>query len=241
MRIEPDSFDVVFLDAAGTLFEVRGSVGEIYSSVARRYGVIAAPEELQQAFIEAFRRKSLGGIPRGGGENRVIHEKGWWLEIVKEVFAGRMPADTLLRYFEDVFEIFRGADAWRLFPDTRTSLERLSAGGYRLGIISNFDSRLRDLLDNLGIGSLFEHVALSWCLGAAKPDARIFRGALEAMNVPAERALHVGDSLHEDVAGAEAAGLCAVLMDRRNVHPDWTRSWRIRSLSELCDDLHAGG
>jgi putative hydrolase of the HAD superfamily len=236
MRIKPDSFDVVFLDAAGTLFEVRGSVGEIYSAVAGRYGVNAAPNELHKAFVEAFRRKSLEGIPLDGG---VIHEKKWWLEIVQEVFAGRMPVDILQRYFEEVFEVFRGADAWRLFPDTRASLERLRSGGYRLGIISNFDSRLRDLLDNLSIGSLFEHVALSWCLGAAKPDSRIFCGALEAMKVPAERVLHVGDSPVEDVAGASAAGLHAVLLDRSNVHSEWTSGWRIRSLSELCDNLPA--
>lgn len=234
MRIKPDTIDVVFLDAAGTLFEVRGSVGAIYSTVAERYDVNAAPDRLHKAFVEAFRRKSLEGIPLEGG---VIHEKRWWFEIVQQVFAGRMPLDILQRYFEEVFEVFRGADAWRLFPDTRASLERLRSGGYRLGIISNFDSRLRDLLDNLGIGSLFEHVALSWCLGAAKPDARIFCGALEAMKVPAERALHVGDSLHEDVAGASAAGLHAVLLDRNNVHSEWTNGWRIRSLSELCDSL----
>jgi putative hydrolase of the HAD superfamily len=234
---QPDSLDVVFLDAAGTLFEVRGSVGRIYSEVARRYGVDASPHKLEEAFTEAFRRKSLEGIPPEGGENRTAREKRWWLEIVQEVFAGRMPDATLRRYFEEVFEAFRKADAWRLFRDTHISLERLRGSGYRLGIISNFDSRLSDLLINLGIGSLFEHVTISWCVGAAKPDSKIFRSALQAMNVPAARAMHVGDSLHEDFAGAQQAGLAAVLLDRRNLHSGWKVGWRIRSLSELCDGL----
>ena len=72
MRFEPDSLDVVFLDAAGTLFEVRGSVGKVYSEVAKRYGVDASPEKLEEAFVEAFRRKSLEGIPPDGGEDRVV-------------------------------------------------------------------------------------------------------------------------------------------------------------------------
>lgn len=237
MRFEPDSLDVVFLDAAGTLFEVRGSVGKVYSEVAKRYGVDASPEKLEEAFVEAFRRKSFEGIPPDGGEDRVVREKLWWLEIVQDVFAGKLPVATLQQYFEEVFETFRKADAWLLFSDTRTSLQRLRAGGYRLGIISNFDSRLRDLLINLGIHSMFEHVTFSWCVGAAKPDARIFHSALEAMNVLATKAVHVGDSLHEDFTGAHEAGLRAVLLDRCNLHPGWAGGCRIQSLSELCDNL----
>ncbi len=232
-----EQFDVVFLDAAGTLFDVRGSVGEIYSSAARRHGVDASPEELQRAFVRAFRQKSLESIPACRDGERLLREKEWWLAIVGEVFAGRMPPSTLRKYFAEVFEIFRTAAAWRLFPDTLPSLKELKDAGCRLGVISNFDSRLIGLLQDLGIGSFFEQVTISWRVGAAKPDSKIFRCAVEAMDVDASRAVHVGDSLREDFAGASAAGLKAVLLDRRDLHAGWKDGWRVRDLSEFCEAL----
>ncbi len=236
--MEAGDIEVIFFDAAGTLFEVQGSVGEIYSAVARRHGIEAPPVVLDEAFARAFRRKSGEALPSPHDSDRPAREREWWLDIVQEVFSGRMPAPVLPRYFEDVFEVFRTAEAWRLFPDALKSLDRLRAAGYRLGIISNFDSRLHGLLENLHIGSLFQHVTISWDVGAAKPDARIFQRALRAMNVPASRAVHVGDSLLDDFAAARASGMRAVLLDRCNARQEWSSGPRIRNLSELCGILH---
>ncbi len=237
MQVETNHLEVVFLDAVGTLFEVRGSVGEIYSTIARRHGVDTCADVLQAAFVEAFRRKSLDPIPPANSRHRLMREREWWLEIVRQVFSGRMTPAALLEYFEEVFEVFRTAAAWRLFPEVSHCLDRLHSAGYRLGIISNFDSRLLDLLDDLGIGSQFEHVTISWAAGAAKPDARIFRSALEAMNVLAGHALHVGDSLKEDFAGARGSGIQAVWLDRGDTCPMWADGPRIQSLSDLFEIL----
>ncbi len=235
MGVETDSLEVVFLDAAGTLFEVRGSVGEIYSSVAQRYGVDSSPREIERTFTAIFRRRSLESVWPGSEEDRLAREKRWWFELVQEVFADMMPAVTLEMFFEEVFEIFRTERSWRLYPDTLPSLEKLRAAGYRLGIISNFDSRLRDLLVALGIGSVFEHVAISWEVGVAKPDPKIYRSALDAMNISATEAVHIGDSIRDDYIGATEAGLQAILLDRLGVY--WGPEPRILSLSELCEIL----
>jgi putative hydrolase of the HAD superfamily len=232
MPIESRNLQVVFFDAAGTLFEVRGSVGEIYSTELRRFGVNVPPVELEHAFVEVFRRRSRT-FPQGAGLHHAQLEKQWWFELVREVLAGRVPAATLRQYFEAVFERFRGKTAWRLFPDTVPCLDSLRLAGFRLGIISNFDSRLKHLLEDLGIGGFFENVTLSWCVGAAKPDAGIFLSALAAMKVPPSSAVHVGDSRQDDFFGARGAGLQAVLLDRLNVHRDWPYGLRIRSLRNL--------
>ncbi len=237
MHMEAGSLEVIFFDAAGTLFEVRGSVGEIYSAVARRHGVYAQSGVLDEAFARAFRRKSSEAIPSPNGGDRLAQERQWWLDVVQEVISDRMSAPVLQRYFEDVFEVFRTAEAWQLFPDTLKSLVGVRSAGYRLGIISNFDSRLHALLENLHIGSLFQHVTISWEVGAAKPDARIFQNALQAMNVPASRAVHVGDSPLDDFAAARSSGLRAVLLDRRDAYQEWSDGPRIRSLLELRDML----
>ena len=155
------------------------------------------------------------------------------MDVVRTAFAGKLPPAALPDYFDEVFEAFRGAGAWALFEDTRACLERLRAGGRRLAVISNFDSRLFDVLANLGIDSCFEQVILSWHVGAAKPDPAIFRRALDAMNTDAASAWHVGDSPDEDAAGAMAAGLGAVLVDRDGNHCGWDAGTRIGSLLEL--------
>ncbi|MBZ5496199.1 MAG: HAD-IA family hydrolase [Acidobacteriia bacterium] len=226
-----DVADVVFFDAAGTLFKVKGSVGEVYSRIAGNYGVTAAPAAVEAAFRAAFHAKSLQGL--SPGQNGIRAEKAWWMDIVRQVFASRMSPEVLSEYFEELFAAFRSARAWTLYDDTRTCLERLRSRGYRLAVISNFDSRLFDILANLEIDSFFEQVVLSWHVAAAKPDPAIFRGALDAMNAAAPRALHVGDSLHEDVAGAIAAGMPVALLDRDGRHHNWSAGPRLENLHEL--------
>jgi putative hydrolase of the HAD superfamily len=209
---------VVFFDAAGTLFRVRGSVGEIYGRAARDLGVDADSREVEIAFRAAFHAKSREGLSHGQAGLRA--EKAWWKEVVRLAFADRMTPEVLNRYFENIFEVFRSAGTWELYPETRECLDHLH-GRCRLGVISNFDSRLFDVLAGLGIDSYFEHVILSWRSGSAKPDPAIFRRALDEMQVEAAHAVHVGDSPEEDARGAEAAGITGVLLDREDRHTDW--------------------
>jgi len=232
METSKPDVDAIFFDAVGTLFEVRGSVGAIYSRIAARHGLVTDPAEVETQFRAAFNAKSLEGMTPGPSSG-FREEKAWWMDLVRRVFSGRMPPDALRDYFDDVFEAFRGAQAWAIDPGTPPVLERLRSSGYRLAVLSNFDSRLFDVLANLGIDSCFERVVVSWHAGSAKPDPGIFRRALAAMHVSAPRAIHVGDSLREDVEGATAAGLHAALLDRRGRHPAWNPAYRLESLSEL--------
>jgi putative hydrolase of the HAD superfamily len=233
----PARSEVVFLDAAGTLFRVRGSVGEIYGSIAQRYGVIADSSRTELEFRQAFRSRSLAPLPAVAPGDTEAAEKRWWSDVVADVFGARMPGAVLRNYFDEVFEFFRGSGAWELFPDTGPALEWLRTRGYRLGVLSNFDSRLYPLLRSLGVAGYFESVTISWQAGAAKPDSRIFRAALERMKVAPARALHVGDSRTEDYEGALSAGLRAVLVDRDGGASHAERV--VRDLTELCrlDDL----
>jgi putative hydrolase of the HAD superfamily len=208
-------------------------VGRIYSKVASRHGVTADPEELDRSFYRAFQAKSAGGLP-AGPPAELQAEKAWWREVVRQAFGAMMPPEVFPGYFDEVFEVFRTARAWELYGDTEASLKLLRSRGYRLGVISNFDSRLDDVLANLNIRFYFERVILSWHIRSAKPDAQIFRSALQAMGVPAAKALHVGDSVEEDVRGAAQAGLWAVLLDRTGERRQWEGACRIESLTELC-------
>jgi putative hydrolase of the HAD superfamily len=236
MEYPPLDVDVVLFDAVGTLFEVDGSVGAIYSRIAARHGVVTEPAEIEAKFRAAFHAKSLEGMD-AGPTSGVAAEKAWWLDLVRRVFSGRMRPEVLSGYFEDVFEAFRSARAWVIDAEARPTLDELRARGYRLGVVSNYDSRLFDVLANLGIDSCFDRVVVSWHAGSAKPDPEIFYRALAATGVSTSRALHVGDSLREDVAGAAAAGLHAALLDRQRRHAGWSAGCRLETLRELLQIL----
>ena len=224
----------IFFDAADTLFEVRGSVGQVYSQMALRRGIRIDPERLDQNFRAAFARLSKGLFSESYTEY-LGADRRWWFGVVREVVGAYLPAEGLKSYFDELYEFFRTRDAWLVYSDVRETLTELRTRGFRLGVISNFDSRLRDILSNLGLGSFFEQAALSWEVGASKPDSRIFRRALEAMQVSPDQALHVGDSLLSDVEGARKVGLTPILLDRRGIHSGYLGCPVIRDLTGLKD------
>jgi putative hydrolase of the HAD superfamily len=111
-------------------------------------------------------------------------------------------------------------------------LEALRARGAGLAVVSNWDVSLHDVLERTGLRDLVDAVVISAELGAAKPDPAIFHVALQALGVQAGDALHVGDSLEQDVRGAMAAGVAAVLVVRDGaVAPPGVPS--VSSLDEL--------
>jgi HAD superfamily hydrolase (TIGR01509 family) len=97
-------------------------------------------------------------------------------------------------------------------PDTHDALARLRAAGLRLGVVSNSDGRVEEALEAAGLRDYFDVVVDSTLAGVEKPDPAIFRPALEALGVPPEDALYVGDLYEVDVMGARAAGMPAVLL-----------------------------
>jgi putative hydrolase of the HAD superfamily len=95
------------------------------------------------------------------------------------------------------------------------TLEALRAAGYRLAILSNWDSRMPLLLRHLGLSRYFDVVLCSALEGVEKPHRDFFRKVQTAIGVPPRRTLHVGDLVREDYQGARAAGMQALWLDRR--------------------------
>lgn len=227
---------VIFFDAAETLFGTSRPVGEIYAEAARSHGLRIDAQELSARFREAFHRRpplAFPGVPREAIPER---ERAWWRDLVAEVFAPFAQAPDVEAFFETLYRTFDSARGWHLFPETTEVLERLTTLGYPLGIISNFDSRLRAVCRGLGIAGYFSTMTISSEVGAAKPDPAIFRHALAAHGVTPGEALHVGDNPEGDIEGALTAGLRAVLVDRLGRHAAFPAP-RIRSLAELLPPL----
>jgi putative hydrolase of the HAD superfamily len=111
-------------------------------------------------------------------------------------------------------EAMMGAIRFRAFDDAAPALVELRERGARLICVSNWDYALPEVLDRVGLLARLDGVVTSASVGARKPDIRVFEAALAAAGCGASEAIHVGDSAEEDVAGARAAGITALLLDR---------------------------
>ena len=202
-------FDAVLFDAAETLFTTRGSVGEIYGRVARDYGCTASSASIQAAFVRQF---------QNSGPLAADNEKPWWRDVVHRVFSDVGMVRNFEDFFGKVYDQFRDGGNWILFPETRGVLDELKTRGLKLGVISNFDSRVYDVMRSLDILAFFDSVTISSETGYAKPDPRIFAAAIEAVGLNASQILFVGDSLHDDVLAGSRAGVHSILIDRSGRH-----------------------
>ncbi len=103
------------------------------------------------------------------------------------------------------------------FPEAAEALASLRSRGLRIAVVSNWDCSLPGVLERVGLSEQLEAVVSSAAFGRRKPDRRIFAHALALLGAQPPQAVHIGDSLAEDVAGARAAGIRAILIQRGGV------------------------
>jgi len=212
-KIQPPP-KAIFFDAAGTLFYLPRGVGYHYALVASELGLKWDSRQLDRAFNNAWnampRREPIDGP-------REDDDKDWWRQLVDLVLNEIAPSMSELdrdNFFEIAYEHFAEAGVWELFPEVLEVLENLQPR-FELAVVSNFDGRLRMIVEQLGISKFFSHVFISSEIGADKPDPEIFRRALNVINLQPNDALHVGDDAERDWKAASNAGLSIFELDRK--------------------------
>ena len=203
----------ILFDAAGTLFFLTKTVGDHYAYVGREVGLDLDAQQLERAFHSAWQQMPRRPAIDGPREN---DDKGWWRELVGRVLdqvAHSLSELDRDNFFEIAYEHFAEAGVWELYPEVPGVLEQLRAR-FQLAVVSNFDGRLRFILQNLGISKYFAHVFISSELGADKPDPEIFQRALKEMHLDADEVLHVGDDPERDWKAAKEAGLLVFQLNR---------------------------
>jgi len=203
----------IFFDALGTLFYLTRTVGHHYALAGTEVGLTLDPNQLDAAFVSAWKKMPHRAAIAGPREN---DDKGWWRELVDLVLAQATPSlsefdrDNL---FEVAYEHFAEPAVWELYSEVPDVLKQLQPR-FQLAVVSNFDGRLRFILDHLGISKFFTHIFISSEIGADKPDPEIFRRALKLIELKPDEVLHVGDDPERDWEAASAAGLSIFRLDR---------------------------
>lgn len=230
------AFDAVLLDAAGTLIRPRKPVGETYAEIAASYGATLQSDRLMQAFVEVFRNMPDLAFEWASKDELRRLERDWWRTLVHRVVVGTgSSVGDFDGFFETLYQHYAHGQAWQCFPEVPVVLRALRGKGYRIAVVSNFDSRLPGILDALGIREQMDAVVYSSEAGSAKPDPVIFQRALDALGVAPERAIHIGDNPRADLDGASAAGLAGLLIQRGR----WpvAAAQTIRNLGEFLDRI----
>jgi len=213
METTRTAWKVILFDAAGTLFHLRKGVGYHYGLVARRMGLLLDPAALDRAFTVVWREMPVRPTT---GAPREDDDKGWWRALFDRVIEEVAPQTKGLdrdTFFEAAYSHFAEAGVWELYPEVLEVLEQLRLR-YHLSVVSNFDGRLRMILEQLGISKYFSEVIISSEVGADKPDPLIYRRAIELSGASPNEVLHVGDDPIRDWEGAAAAGLSVFKLDR---------------------------
>jgi putative hydrolase of the HAD superfamily len=213
VKNKPRVIKTIFFDAAGTLIHLPKSVGYHYALAGAGIGLALDAAALDRAFTACWRQMPARTAIEGPRED---DDKEWWRQLVGQVIDQVAPRTSELdrdAFFEVAYSHFAEAGVWDLYPDVVEVLETLRPR-FNLAVISNFDGRLRMILEQLGVSQFFSRVFLSSELGADKPDPLIYQRALQLSRLAPHEALHVGDDPVRDWKGAAAAGLSVFRLER---------------------------
>ncbi len=124
--------------------------------------------------------------------------------------------------------------------DAFETLDTLKEDGYRLGVVSNRQKPIKDVIEELNLQDYFEITLAAGEVGWWKPDPRLLIFAAELMQTSPESIAYVGDNFYADVISAEGAGMCAVLLDPLGLYPE-AECTVIQKLGDLNGILNTNG
>ena len=224
MGAAPTSPAVILLDALGTLVALEPPAPALRSELAERFGLEVSERQAASAIaaeIAYYRAHLDEGRDEAGV--RALRRR------CAEVLRGALPAPV--PELDPLLDALLASLRFSAFPDVAPALESARSRGQRLVVVSNWDVSLHGVLQALELEPLLDAILTSAEAGARKPAPAIFAQALALVDASPADAIHVGDSLDEDVAGARAAGIDPVLIRRDG----GTGVPGVRTISSLAD------
>jgi putative hydrolase of the HAD superfamily len=202
------STDFVWFDLGYTLLYMERE--KLFAKVAEQFGIQRTLSEIAEAFHiidKRLMREFPGLLARPSEEFMPLYFGLFcdYLDIHGNIIA------FLIRWMEAWKS---GGLKWLAYPNVTEVLDRLSAMGIRLGVISNWDSSAKSILNSCGILDRFDVIVISSEVGVSKPDERIFRLAIERAGVDPSRCVYVGDNYYDDAVGASTVGMKFLIVNK---------------------------
>jgi putative hydrolase of the HAD superfamily len=232
----PDPLDCVLFDAGDTLLAPAPSFQGRFVAVAADQGL-----PLEEAAVDAAIAAAVRAAAWPEDWTDPATQREFWMGFYREILTSLGHADDGLQLAEALFASFSDPASYQLFDDVRPALEELAGRGITLGVVSNFEPWLADILALQEIDHLFATVAISGVLGVAKPDPGIFEAALAEAGADPSATVHVGDQPANDVAAARAVGITPVLIDRFARYPEPDGAHRVEDLGGLVKLVNGQG
>jgi HAD superfamily hydrolase (TIGR01662 family) len=221
--------------------ELRAVLFDVDFTLAR-----PGPELGPEGYIRAGERHSLALDPSGYEAARdaalvdlhrhpeLEHDDEIWFRFTERIIRGMGgDADAAYDCAVEITRAWEHHENFEIYDDVQETFAALRAASLRIGLVSNSARDVREFarhhaLDvDAGISS-FHH-------GRTKPHASIFRAVLERLGVEPPEAVMIGDTIADDMEGAQAVGMHAILLDRDDLHRDFEP--RIAGLRELLPRL----
>ena len=227
----------VFFDLYQTIIRYDPPREETLAQIMDEFGIKVTADSLQHPFAVAdefihVEHSRLGINHRSEDEKKSLYTK-YQTILLKE--AGIEPTTELVR--NNIIKMQQVTLRRILFDDVLSVLGSLKEKGYILGLISNIDSDIKPLLDELGLMAFLDVVVTSRDSGYHKPSPEIFRYAAEQAAVKVEESIYIGDQYQVDVLGAKDAGMQAVLLDRNGFSADDIKEPVVKNLYQLVEQL----
>lgn len=212
---------LITFDAAGTLIESRWEPAELILRAAEEHGILLDKETAKRNF------EKIHSLKRAEHEEVELRKdpaeiRAFWQGEIAEWLASIGENPSLSRdLYEWLTKSIFSTDGmvFRLYSDVVPTLQQLRKSNLKLGVLSNWDSSLHKVIDNLELREYFDFIIPSLEIGIEKPNKGIFREALHRAKVSPNEALHIGDSFEDDYLGAKSAGWNARLIVRNNEQP----------------------
>jgi putative hydrolase of the HAD superfamily len=225
------TYAAVFFDAGETLVHPHPSFPDLFARVLQREGHEVDAETIRERIHVVFDRFKQAADTNELWTTSPARSRRFWHEVYA-IFLRDLGIDADAALIDRVYAEFTDLANYALFEDVPPVLEELRGAGLELGVVSNFEEWLEQLLEELGVIDYFGVRVVSGVEGMEKPDPRIFRLAMERAGVSPEGSVYVGDNPEFDVGPAEAVGMLPVLIDRRERFPD-AQGIRITSMDQL--------
>jgi putative hydrolase of the HAD superfamily len=228
-------FRAVFFDVGETLVHPLPSYPELFAKVVADAGHPRSADDVSDASRVVLRRFSEAARDRSLWTTSPERSRAFWTSVYEHMIDRLgLPGDDGLA--DTLYGAFTDRSNYGLFDDVAPALEALEPQVEVLGIVSNFEAWLEDLLVDLGVRDRFGVRVISGLEGIEKPDPRIYELALERAGVRADESAYVGDNPEFDVDPPAELGMFPVLVDRRERHPDFS-GLRITDLRDLAGAL----